>query len=72
MFFSVVPGRCRLFNAPTNGGQNLPLLQLKPLLDLEASDADYQDEDFRAEWVAWATEDGVWPFIYCRCGGGES
>lgn len=34
------------------------------MLDLEASDVDYQDEDFRAEWVAWATEDGAWPFIY--------
>lgn len=37
---------------------------IEAVLDLEASDADYLDDDFRREWVAWATEDGIWSFLY--------
>lgn len=34
------------------------------VLDLEDSDADFQDPSFRKNWVAWAKEDGIWPFLY--------
>lgn len=37
---------------------------INAVLDLEASDADFQDPDFRARWVEWATEVGVWPFLW--------
>ncbi|PPQ94324.1 hypothetical protein CVT25_004772 [Psilocybe cyanescens] len=34
------------------------------VLNLKATDIDYQDADFCKEWVMWATKDCVWPFLY--------
>lgn len=36
------------------------------ILNLEATSANYQDPDTRAEYVSWATEEGVWPFLYAE------
>lgn len=41
-----------------NGAAILRLPQSKPY------STNYQDMDFHREWVEWATQDGIWLFLY--------
>lgn len=34
------------------------------VLDLEASDNDYENPEFRANWVSWALDEECLPFLY--------
>ena len=37
---------------------------IEAVIDLEASDSDYEDADFRADWVSWALDEKYLPFLY--------